>query len=140
MLKNLPCATDGSKASMKAVEFAIKLAKLENAALTFVTISTHTGDSMAHAHLEVDAASEEQINKELQIAEKQAKAAGLDQVRSIKAYGSNIAATLIDYAESNHHDHLITGSVGRTGVSRLLMGSIAYEVVSKAHCPVTIVR
>ena len=85
-------------------------------------------------------AGNEQIDKELSSAEAKAKAAGLENYRSATVYGKNIAAALIQFAEESGHDHIVTGSIGRTGVSRLLIGSVAYEVVAKAHCPVTIVR
>ncbi|WP_267643665.1 universal stress protein [Haloarchaeobius amylolyticus] len=50
------------------------------------------------------------------------------------------ARTINDYAEENEIDHIIMGSHGRTGVSRVLLGSVAEAVVRRAPCPVTIVR
>jgi nucleotide-binding universal stress UspA family protein len=35
---------------------------------------------------------------------------------------------------------IVIGTHGRTGLSRLLMGSVANQVVSMAHCPVLTVR
>jgi nucleotide-binding universal stress UspA family protein len=34
----------------------------------------------------------------------------------------------------------VVGSQGRTGLSRVLLGSIAEEIVRQAACPVTVVR
>ena len=143
MLKNILCATDGSKSSEKAVAFAIKLAKRESATLTFVTVSLIAAEASAKSYFwdsDVMRAGDAQIDKELSSAEAKAKAAGLEKYRSVTVYGKNIAAALIQFAEESGHDHIVTGSIGRTGVSRLLLGSVAYEVVAKAHCPVTIVR
>lgn len=143
MLKNILCATDGSKSSEKAVDFAVKLAKQEAASLTFVTISLIATEDTARTHFwdsDMRRASEEQIDQELSSAEAKAKAAGLSNYNSVTVYGKNIAAALIHLAEKSGYDHLVTGSVGRTGVSRLLLGSIASDVVAKAHCPVTVVR
>jgi nucleotide-binding universal stress UspA family protein len=43
-----------------------------------------------------------------------------------------------DVAES--FDHLIIGSHGRTGVSRMVLGSVAEKVVRESPIPVTVVR
>lgn len=37
-------------------------------------------------------------------------------------------------------DHLVIGSHGRTGVSRMLLGSVAEKVVRESPIPVTVVR
>ena len=38
------------------------------------------------------------------------------------------------------YDHVVMGSHGRTGVSRILLGSVAEEVVRRSPVPITIVR
>ena len=73
-------------------------------------------------------------------ARTEALKAGLDDAKLVTATGRNIAAAIIDYAEKEGYDHIVTGSTGRTGVSRLLLGSVASNVVAKAHSPVTVVR
>ncbi|WP_323676212.1 universal stress protein [Halorubellus sp. PRR65] len=45
-----------------------------------------------------------------------------------------------DYAEENDVDHIVMGSHGRSGVTRVLLGSVAEGVVRRAPVPVTIVR
>lgn len=47
---------------------------------------------------------------------------------------------IVDYAESNGFDRIIIGSHGRSGVSRVLLGSVAEQVVRRAPIPVTIIR
>lgn len=44
------------------------------------------------------------------------------------------------YAESNHCDLIVMGSHGRTGLGRVLLGSVADKVVRNAKCPVFIER
>ncbi|GAA0645534.1 universal stress protein [Salarchaeum japonicum] len=48
--------------------------------------------------------------------------------------------TVVDYAEENGFDHIVMGSHGRSGVSRILLGSVAESVVRRSPIPVTIVR
>lgn len=47
---------------------------------------------------------------------------------------------LLDFAEREGVDLIVMASHGRTGLSRLLMGSVAEAVVRRARCPVLIVK
>lgn len=49
-------------------------------------------------------------------------------------------AVLVDTARTEHADLLIVGSHGRTGMSKLLMGSVASHVVAHAPCSVLVVK
>ena len=49
--------------------------------------------------------------------------------------GSPVAA-IVHVAESEQADLIVMGTTGRTGVKRLLLGSVAEEVVRRAPCPV----
>ncbi|SEW27236.1 universal stress protein [Halobacterium jilantaiense] len=48
--------------------------------------------------------------------------------------------TIVNYAEDEGVDHIVMGSHGRSGVSRILLGSVAENVVRRSPMPVTIVR
>lgn len=50
------------------------------------------------------------------------------------------AKTIVDMAESGAFDHVVMGSHGRKGVSRILLGSVAESVVRRSPVPVTVVR
>lgn len=52
----------------------------------------------------------------------------------------NPADAILAYAETNDIEHIVMGSRGRSGLSRLLLGSVAETVVRRASCPVTVVR
>lgn len=47
---------------------------------------------------------------------------------------------LVEYAAESEADHIVVGSHGRSGVSRVLLGSVAEAVARRAEVPVTIVR
>ena len=49
-------------------------------------------------------------------------------------------AQILKLAEREHMDLIVIGSHGRTGFSRLLMGSVAEGVVRSAQCPVLVVK
>ncbi|MFB6086430.1 MAG: universal stress protein [Halodesulfurarchaeum sp.] len=48
--------------------------------------------------------------------------------------------TIVSYVEDNDVDHVVMGSHGRSGVTRILLGSVAESVVRRSPIPVTIVR
>ncbi|QLG49002.1 universal stress protein [Natrinema halophilum] len=47
---------------------------------------------------------------------------------------------IVDYAVENDVDLIVVGSHGRTGFSRVLLGSVAERVARQSPVPVTIVR
>lgn len=48
--------------------------------------------------------------------------------------------TIVEYADDAGVDHIVMGSHGRKGVSRVLLGSVAESVMRRAPVPVTVVR
>ena len=50
------------------------------------------------------------------------------------------AREIVEFAEDHDIDHVIVGSHGRQGVSRVLLGSVAEKIVRRAPVPVTVVR
>jgi len=52
----------------------------------------------------------------------------------------NPADEILQFADSEGIDLIVMGTHGRTGVSRLLMGSVAEAVVRRARCPVLTVK
>lgn len=47
---------------------------------------------------------------------------------------------IADYAQQYHADLVVMPSHGRTGIRRLLIGSVAERVVRLAHCPVLVLK
>lgn len=50
------------------------------------------------------------------------------------------AQAIVEYADEHDVDAIVMGSHGRTGISRVLLGSVAETVVRRASVPVTVVR
>jgi nucleotide-binding universal stress UspA family protein len=68
----------------------------------------------------------------------EAEKAGVEVVRVV-AVGSPYRK-IIDMAEAEQVDLIVMATAGRTGFSRLVMGSIAERVVRSASCPVLTIR
>lgn len=47
--------------------------------------------------------------------------------------------TVVEYATDHDIDHIVMGSHRRSGITRLLLGSVAEKVVRKSAIPVTVV-
>lgn len=46
---------------------------------------------------------------------------------------------IIEYVTTHEIDHIVVGSHGRTGISRMLLGSIAEAIARRSPVPVTII-
>jgi nucleotide-binding universal stress UspA family protein len=66
--------------------------------------------------------------------------AGKAESLDVVARQGDPATTIVDEAREWKADLIVMGSHGRTGVRRLLLGSVAQAVVSHAPCSVEIVR
>ncbi|MFB6310151.1 MAG: universal stress protein [Salinirussus sp.] len=47
---------------------------------------------------------------------------------------------IVEFAESEDVDHIVIGSHGREGITRVLLGSVAEAVVRRSPVPVTVTR
>jgi nucleotide-binding universal stress UspA family protein len=52
----------------------------------------------------------------------------------------SVAATIVEYAESEHTDLIVIGSRGKTGFKKMLIGSVSMDIVKYAHCSVLVKR
>lgn len=50
------------------------------------------------------------------------------------------ASTILELADEVHADLIVMGTTGRTGLARILLGSVAEEVLRHARCPVLTVK
>jgi nucleotide-binding universal stress UspA family protein len=83
-----------------------------------------------------DDARREQTEKAIRERFADDKYKGLNIVVKFGDPGSEIAG----FAESIHADLIVLPSHGRTGLTRLLIGSVAERVCRLAHCPVLVLR
>jgi nucleotide-binding universal stress UspA family protein len=134
------CATDGSAPSEKAVIHAINWAVQLNQPLAFITVTDGSELKFITWDETKIAAGELPVDKSLLLALQRALGAGLKRLTCVRGMSSDIAEAVVTYAEKNGYHHIIAGSVGRTGIARHVVGSVAGDIVTRAHCPVTIVR
>lgn len=80
----------------------------------------------------------EQADEQFAELEGRASTAGVETERVIEV--GKPAQTIVEMATEEDIDHIVMGSHGRQGVSRLLLGSVAENVVRRSPVPVTVAR
>jgi nucleotide-binding universal stress UspA family protein len=86
--------------------------------------------------------SKQEARKWFDEIEKKAMAEGVNVKVEIVASPTSIVPAIVDYSEKNKVDLIITGTKGRrrSGLAKLLLGSVASGVVTYANCPVMVVK
>ena len=130
-------ATDGSKYSSAAAERAVDLAKSYGGSLKVVSAVDVPSEFYAEAHNAVDSMIRES-REFVRATELRAEASG---VRAEGFVGEGEAYRVITgLAAGQKADVIVVGSHGRTGLKRLLMGSVAEKVIGYAPCPILVVK
>ena len=132
-LSQILCPVDFS--SNNAIDFASRLAKATGARLHFLYIEESVAPYGIGLHGQLPAPV---YNDMRAINEIEPTWAGIPFERHV-ALGAP-APEIVSFAEENGVDVIVMGTHGRTGAARLLMGSVAEQVVRTAHCAVVTVK
>jgi nucleotide-binding universal stress UspA family protein len=142
--KSIVVATDGSKYSAAAASEAIGIAQRNNAKLTVLAVVP--ADIAMPTDIDFAALQREKLaDQDMQAAEKNAKAvkdaalkAGVDAQAFVMS--GKPADAIVEIAKDKSADLVVVGSHGRTGLDRLLMGSVAERVIVLSSCAVLVVK
>jgi nucleotide-binding universal stress UspA family protein len=142
--KSIVVATDGSKYSAAAASEAIGIAQRNNAKLTVLAVIP--ADIAMPTDIDFAALQHEKLaDQDMQAAEKNAKAvkdaaqkAGVDAKAFVMS--GKPADAIVEIAKDKSADLVVVGSHGRTGLDRLLMGSVAERVIVLSSCAVLVVK
>lgn len=129
--------TDGSKYSKAAAERAIDIAKSYGGELKIISVVDVPSEFYAESPKTVEGL----INNAKGYVEgvkKQAVASGVKAEALVRE--GEVYRVITDIAKEQKADIIVTGSHGRTGLRRLLMGSVTEKVIGHAPCPVLVVR
>ena len=144
---------DGSKESFDAADYGINLAKLSNALMIVMHVLPQ---EIRYAYDDIDAIKpnipatpikgiveiskqEVQVKWFNKILEK-AKKFDVNIQTDIIIAAKSVSSEIVDYADKFNVDLIIVGTRGRSGLKRILLGSVASEVVKYADCPVLIIK
>ena len=149
-------AIDGSEHSMKAAELALDMASKERmgktkdeglqlTALTVLDVSKPR--SFLSSFIDAPTYGLRELDQERDAAKqwmetvcKKAEARNVPFRSEIIVGVVSAEATIVDYAESHKTDLIVVGTRGRTGFSKVLLGSVASRIVEYAPCSVVVVK
>lgn len=139
-------ASDFSPASLAAFPHALRLAQVMGAELTILHVLAPPRSPFVDAGYvpqeiwdQLDAGMRAHAADEMDRLVKQAADAGV-RVTTALVDGGIPADEIVRAAKHTRADLLVLGTHGRTGVVRLVLGSVAARVVATASCPVLTVR
>ena len=130
-------AVDGSPFSMAAVDQAISLGGICNSQIFVISIVDLYPEQMEVAPTLVEKMSEE-AGQHVEQAKKKIDRANI-KCETIVRMGGAPHKFIVQEAKDRNVDLILMGTHGRTGLKRVLMGSVAQNVIANAPCPVMVV-
>lgn len=135
-------AIDNSDFAKRVLEKALKIATMEDGAtLTAFTVVNFSPYFMNVGEMPPDVRQNvrDHAQKLTEWAKEQAQAKGVSMEAAVEESYSP-ADAIVKYAEKNGFDLIVVGHKGANAIERFLVGSVAVNVVSHAHCSVLVVR
>ena len=152
MYKSILVAIDGSELSIEAAKVGLGLAKTLGASVTLATVTdrwplveaavqAQTGIKNPEEHFRELAKREAQSAFDLaaRYEQEQGQERGLD-CRHLHIMDKHPADGILDAAAQAQAELIVLASHGRRGLQRMLLGSVANEVTTRAQVPVLIVK
>lgn len=139
--RNIVIATDGSEYSKRAISYGIELAKISGAmvhALHVVDTTSSISQSWTVGKGSISEILKKEGEKAISEIKEREEASGIE-VKEVLLEG-HPSNEIIDFAENNNIDLIVMGTLGKTGLDRYMMGSVAEKVVRGSKVPVLVVR
>lgn len=148
MYKRILAPTDGSDLATQGLQHGLALAKALGIPVTIVTatemwsaldMGAEARQGRLHPVEDFERIATASASKILERAAKLAEAAGVP-ADVVHVADQEPAEAIIGTAAEKGCDLIVMASHGRRGVSRLVLGSVAMDVVAHATVPILIVR
>lgn len=137
--RRILCPVDFSEASAGALRAAAALARRHGATLTLLHVDLIPGSAIPEALFptppEVAGQLTAPADRPLLAWKAEAERLGAPHVAALRSVGQ-AAEEILALAGREPYDLVVIGTHGRAGLDRLLLGSVAEEVVRRATCPV----
>ncbi len=145
MYQRILVPIDGSVTSERALQEAIKLAdRATRFRLVYVLEEIHSLGTEGYDFIDYDAlqqAMRQSGERTLaQAAEKVRQSGSMAETSLVEKSGERIASVIEAEAKHWQAELIVIGTHGRSGLSRLLLGSVAEGVVRIASVPVLLIR
>ena len=142
MTEHILVPVDESDPSSDAMQFAIE--HYPEATITAIHV-VDPGEAFAGTSIEGAASQQDILESQERRAEKlleDVRERGESEGMTIETDTiiGDVSRSIIEYIEEHDIDHVVLGSHGREGLSRLVLGSVAERVLRRADAAVTVVR
>lgn len=138
--KKILCGTDFSESSYHALDYGLRFAKASDGTLLVVhLVHVPSGDLLGEQAYTLNFA---EVRNQMQ--------ALLDDLYTTRLQSYPKTELLIDFGDPSQQlikvasdrdvDLIVTSTHGRSGLSHLIMGSVAEKIIRHAPCPVFVVR
>jgi nucleotide-binding universal stress UspA family protein len=148
MISKILVPTDGSETALRAVEYAVGLAKQTHASVILVSVIDKSAlvaqavpSETVPAHLlePVDEYLTNAAKVYLEQARKLCKKDGIKASKIIRT--GHPVEEIIDEAENSNADLIVIGSHGRSTIASAVLGSVTFGIIHKdTRFPVLVVR
>ncbi len=143
---------DGSESSFHAANYAIDLSIKFNSELVLLSIvpsKIHHGDSsgvfgmVSHSYLDnYKKDAEKWFSDIIKFLKQNEEITEFDKkIKSdVITTPFSIAASILNYAEEKAVDLIVIGTRGNSGLKKMLLGSVASDIVAYSYCPVLVIK
>ena len=140
LFKKILIATDGSKRTQSAVQTGLEIARVHQSKVYVVYVV----DTVTFTSVPMDVTWENMyqlLKEEGEEAAGRVKAeAGPGMEVETYVLEGNPALEITKFAKDHGCDLIVVGTLGKSGIDRILLGSVAEKVVRIAPCPVLVIR
>jgi nucleotide-binding universal stress UspA family protein len=146
MYQNILVAVDGSTSSQRALNEAIKMAKLGHGKVTALyvldqsTAFTYAGEYDPRAFFDALRVDARRVLDEAQKRSTELGVACDAEMVETESIGEDVATCLQRVTQRRRADLFVMGTHGRRGIRRLVLGSVAERFLRFSTCPVLLVR
>lgn len=142
MFRKLLVPTDGSEVSIKGAPRAIPLAKLAGASMTVLFVQDsypliRFGESLSAGVQALMMAARENGTQAVARIRDAAQSNGV-VVDTLEVEDRDAARSIVGAAKASESDLIVMGSHGRSGVAKIVLGSVATKVLALSPIPVLI--
>lgn len=140
IMQKILVAHDGSKSSDKALKKAVELAVNSNASLTVLSVvpELYLTEFSDEDRNRIARTLEEETRQTMEKIRKSLSSKSIE-VKMVIRQGDP-AEKILETAQKMKVDLIVTGSHGRHGAKKFLLGSVSSKVVDYSRCPVMVVK
>ena len=142
IFKNILVPYDGTNFSNRAFQRALDIAKKDGSKITiFTVIEGEYSAVRGFSKVNPQVIKKQQSAAKKYISKLESTAKNSDVSISVKIkQGAKIVKEIANFAKSKKSNLIVMGSHGRTGLNKLILGSVANGIAQQAKCSVMVVK